>query len=282
MKVLILGGTGMLGHKLWQVLSGRLDTFVTIRGSLLPLPSHHLLPEARTLENIAAEDLESVGRALDQVQPHVVVNCIGIVKQRTAGKEPLPSIAINAYFPHRLAALCRARGSRLIHISTDCVFSGMKGNYTEDDTPDPVDLYGRTKLLGELNQSHCLTVRTSMIGRELGSAYGLVEWFLRQEGKTVSGYQNALFSGLTTQALAAILLRVIEDHPRLHGLWHIASTPISKYDLLGLIRSIHRLNVVLQPDAAIRCDRSLDGSRFQQATGITPPGWIPMIEEMAA
>jgi dTDP-4-dehydrorhamnose reductase len=170
----------------------------------------------------------------------------------------------------------------LIHVSSDCVFSGRRGNYREDDVADPVDLYGRSKLLGEIDQPGCLTIRTSIIGRELGTSHGLIEWFLRQEGGSVAGYRQVIFSGLTTRALAELLARVIVDQPQLWGVWHIASEPISKYELLLLVRSIYGVGVEVRPDDSQRCNRSLDGRRFGQATGLVPPRWPAMLEQMCA
>lgn len=282
MKVLVLGGTGMLGHKLWQVFSTHFDTYVTIRGSLGACRHSEIFDPRRTIEGVCADRLDSVIRALDQVHPEVVVNGIGIVKHHFQGRDPLAAIGINAYFPHRLAQLCGAAGCRLIHISTDCVFSGNNGNYSESDVPDATDLYGRTKLLGEVDQPGCLTIRTSMIGRELGWAHGLMEWFFEQEGKTVAGYTRAIFNGLTTRALAEMFVQVIRNHPHLEGIWHIASEPVSKYDLLCLVKAIYDLRVEIRPDDTFRCDRSLNGERFRQETRLEAPAWPRMIEEMCA
>jgi dTDP-4-dehydrorhamnose reductase len=282
MRVLVLGGTGMLGHKLWQVFSLQFDTFVSLRGLLCTSPLRALFASARTLENVSADEFATVDRALESCQPDVVVNAIGIVKQRQAAANPLACIAANAEFPHRLAALCRTHHVRLIHISTDCVFSGSKGNYCEDDLPDPTDLYGRSKLLGEIAEPGCLTVRTSIIGPELGSAHGLIAWFFQQDGRTVHGYRQAIFSGLTTRAFAELLTRVIADHPQLSGIWHVASPAISKYELLKLVKEVHRLDVTLRPDDSVCCDRSLNGRRFERQTNLRPPPWPQMIERMCA
>src|SRR5947209_1620685 len=274
MKILILGGTGMLGHKLFQVLSENVETFATLRQ---PATRHPLFDPARLVGNVSAEDFDAVTRAVGQTRPDVVVNCIGVVKQDAAAKDPLTSISINALFPHRLAALCQAVGARLIHISTDCVFSGRNGNYTEDDTADAEDLYGRTKLLGEVSGERTLVMRTSMIGRELAGAHGLLEWFFGQEGKTVRGFKRAVFSGFTTQALADIIRRVILEHRDLEGVWHVAAEPINKFDLLSLVRETYGLDIKIEPDETFVCDRSLNDERFRRATGFSPPSWSDMI-----
>lgn len=280
MKVLVLGGSGMLGHRLWQTLDGRFDTYATVRRPLPQLEQLGLPDRGRLISGVAADDFGPVLKAVESVQPDVVVNCIGIVKQAEAARDPVVSISVNALFPQRLARECRERGVRLIHISTDCVFSGRKGGYTESDPPDPEDLYGRSKLLGEVEGPGCLTLRTSMIGRELETSFGLVEWFLGQEGKAVSGYRRAIFSGFTTMALSRIVSRIIAEHPELEGLYHVASEPVSKFDLLLLIKEVYGLHIEIRPDESVLSDRSLNGGRFRQATGFTAPSWPDMIKEM--
>lgn len=280
MKVLVLGGSGMLGHKLWQVFSSRFDTYVTVRKGFDSYKRYGLLTPARTVDNVSAQDLNSVIRAMDRVRPTVVMNCIGIVKQANTANDPLISIEVNALFPHRLARLCQGQGIRLIHISTDCVFSGRRGNYRESDLSDAEDLYGRTKFLGEVSGEGCLTIRTSMIGRELETSYGLIEWFLSQEGKTVSGYERAVFSGFTTNALSEIIAKIVDEQPEMYGVWHIASDPISKFDLLSLVKQVYGLNIRIRPDEAVVVDRRLNADRFRQATGFVPPTWHAMIEQM--
>lgn len=281
MKVLILGGSGMLGHKLWQTLSARFDTRVTFRQSPGAYARLGLFDSSRSVGHVSAQDFDGVVRALAATRPDVVVNCVGIVKQDAAAKDPYQSINVNALFPHRLAQACGAAGSRLIHLSTDCVFTGRRGNYKETDTADAEDLYGRTKWLGEVDYERGLTIRTSMIGRELQGAHGLVEWFLSQRGKTVRGFKRAVFSGFTTGALASAIGDVIADHRSLRGVWHVAAAPINKFDLLTLVKEAYGLEVEIEPDETFVCDRSLDGGRFREATGFIPPAWPEMLERMA-
>ncbi|MBC8492641.1 MAG: SDR family oxidoreductase [Chloroflexi bacterium] len=280
MKIMILGGSGMLGHKLWQVLADQFDTYVTLRQGLKSYARYNLFDRTRTIDHVSVQDFDSVVRAIAGVRPQVVVNCIGVVKQHAAAKDPLVSIAVNALFPHRLAQVCRVAGSRLVHISTDCVFSGRKGDYVESDVADAEDLYGRTKFLGEVSCEGCLTLRTSMVGRELETSHGLIEWFLSQEGKTVRGYTRAIFSGFTTNALAEIIAQIITEYPDLQGVWHVASEPISKFELLSLVKRIYGLNIQIEPDETVVVDRSLNADRFRQATGFVPPSWLDMIEQM--
>ena len=270
----------MLGHKLWQVLADQFDTYVTLRQGLKSYARYNLFDRTRTIDHVSVQDFDSVVRAIAGVRPQVVVNCIGVVKQHAAAKDPLVSIAVNALFPHRLAQVCRVAGSRLVHISTDCVFSGRKGDYVESDVADAEDLYGRTKFLGEVSCEGCLTLRTSMVGRELETSHGLIEWFLSQEGKTVRGYTRAIFSGFTTNALAEIIAQIITEYPDLQGVWHVASEPISKFELLSLVKRIYGLNIQIEPDETVVVDRSLNADRFRQATGFVPPSWLDMIEQM--
>lgn len=280
MRVLVFGGSGMLGHKLAQILASDFEVFATLRSDSeasygLPIPD-----SARSVFGVSAEDLDSVARAIRKVRPEAAVNCIGLVKQLEASRDPVSAISVNALFPHRLAKLCAPAGVRLLQISTDCVFSGEQGGYSEEDREDADDLYGRTKLLGELHGEHCVTLRTSIIGRELRASHGLVEWFLGQNGGSIHGYRKSIFSGFTTQALAGVIGGVISEHPGLEGVWHVAADPISKFDLLTVIRDAYRLDIEINPDDAFVCDRSLDGRRFRAETGFAPPAWDQMIREM--
>lgn len=285
MRVLILGGGGMLGHKIFQILSPRFDVFTTFResnGIWSKYPPYISADKRRLISGVDALHFHSVIQVFSSVKPDVVINCIGIIKQREEAKDPYLSIAINALFPHQLANLCKAMGLRLFHISTDCVFSGHKGHYTESDNPDPVDLYGRTKLLGEIDGPNCLTIRTSFIGRDFVRSQSLVEWFLTQQGSRIQGYTKVIYSGLTTRVLARIIGDLIEKHSQLSGLYHIASEPISKYDLLVKLCDALCLNIEIEPYAELVCDRSLDATRFITATGWKPPSWNEMIKDFVS
>jgi len=282
MRVLILGASGMLGHKLCQVFPERFETWGTIRRGLPCWFNASILDGTRAILGVDATAFDSVAGAIATAQPGVVVNAIGIVKQQPTARDPISSLAVNSYFPRRLSSFCRASGVRLIHFSTDCVFSGRRGAYTEDDSPDPEDLYGWSKLLGELDSPTCLTLRTSMVGRELGTTVGLLEWFLANQGGRVKGYTHAIFSGFPTLVLARIVADVIEHHPRLSGTYHVSSVPISKYDLLCLFRAAYRMRVEIDPSSEVRRDRSLVSTRFQTATGFAPPLWTDLVGQLAA
>ena len=280
MRILILGGKGMIGHAAWQVLSTGFDSYVSIRSPFNEVRKFNIFDKKKTICNVDANDFSSVKKAVEKVSPDVVLNCIGIIKQIKEAKNPIRSIEVNSLFPHKLAALCDNK-CRLIHMSTDCVFSGKKGSYIESDDADPQDLYGRTKLLGELTKGNVLTLRTSVIGRELDTKYELLEWFLNQEGKIVLGYKNAVFSGVTTSALCIMLKHIILNHPELKGLYHVSSVPISKFDLLMLIKKKLNFNVKIIPDDKFNCNRSLDSSKFRMEVNYDLPSWENMIAILA-
>jgi dTDP-4-dehydrorhamnose reductase len=270
----------MLGHRLYATLRDRFETYVTVRAPAAAYGSLELFEPARLIDGIDAGVDADLRRALEAARPDAVVNCVGIIKQLPQAEDPVVAIGINALLPHRLAAICRDAGARLVHLSTDCVFSGEKGHYTEDDLPDPRDLYGRSKLHGEVASPGAVTVRTSMIGREIGTRHGLVEWFLSQRGGRVSGYRRAIYTGFTTAALSRALADLIERHRTLTGLWHVSSDPIDKFALLGLVNEAFACGTTLEAEDAFHCDRSLDSSRYRRETGFVPPSWRDMIEEM--
>jgi dTDP-4-dehydrorhamnose reductase len=258
-----------------------METTATMRETRPAAEALGLSKHVRILSGVEATDPASVERAVASAQPTVVVNCIGIVKQSPLAQDPIASITVNALFPHQLACICRESGARLIHLSTDCVFSGRKGRYVESDRSDAEDLYGRSKFLGEAGEPDAITLRTSMIGRELHGTNGLVEWFLSQRGKSVKGFRRSIFSGFTTTALSKIIVDVVIPHPELTGVWHVAAEPISKHELLSMINDVYDLGVAIEADDAVVCDRSLNGERFRRATGFAAPSWKAMIEELA-
>ena len=280
MRALVLGGAGMLGHKLWQELRGRMETYVTVRQSARSYRPLALFDDARVVEAVDVRAPDDLHRAFATSRPDVVFNAVGIVKQLEQAHDPVASLEINSLLPHRLAALCAAVGARLIHVSTDCVFSGRRGNYSESDDADPVDLYGRTKLLGEGAGPNAVTIRTSMIGREIRTSNGLVEWFLARRGQSVRGYTRAIYSGFTTLELARLLADIAERFPDLRGVWQASSEPISKYELLGLVNDAFGLGTTIEPDTNFVCDRSLDSSRFRSHTGYRPPSWPALVAAM--
>lgn len=279
-RVLVLGVTGMLGNAMYRVLCEAPDLVVygTARSNI---PPRYFSNEDsnRLLIGIDVENSDSLIRSFSETQPDIVINCIGLVKQLANSNDTLQAVPINTLLPHRLAALCQAIKARLIHISTDCVFSGSKGNYTESDFPDAYDLYGRSKLLGEVDYPHAVTLRTSIIGHELVGQRSLVNWFLAQE-KSVNGYTKAIFSGLPTVELARVIRDVVLPRPDLRGLYHVAAKPISKFDLLNLVASAYEKDIAIIPDKSLVIDRSLNPDRFKESTGYMAPEWPALIQRM--
>lgn len=280
MKILILGVTGMLGNAMFRLLcrdSGH-EVFGSARsGSALRYFDESLARQIVT--GVDVESHDSLVRAFGAVQPDVVINCIGLVKQLSDANDPLQAVPINSLLPHRLAALCKVASARLVHISTDCVFSGAKGGYLESDFPDAYDLYGRSKLLGEVDYPHAVTLRTSIIGHELAGARSLLCWFLAQQGP-VKGFTKAVFSGLPTNELARVIRDVVLPKPELHGLHHVASKPIDKYSLLGLVADVYGKAIEIVPDDSLIIDRSLSAERFRMATGYVAPEWPELVQKM--
>lgn len=281
MRALVFGA-GMLGHRLWRELNGRMETFVAVRRRLREYAPLGWFDARRTIDDVDATSDADLDRAIAVARPDVVINAVGVVKQHSAANDAANTIAVNALLPHRLADRCRDGHARFIHVSTDCVFSGSRGAYTESDLPDARDLYGRSKLLGEVDRDGCLTIRTSMVGRELLSTRGLIEWFLSRRGQTVPGFTRARFSGLTTLELSRVIAMLIERHADLRGIWHVAGEPIAKFDLLTMVNDAFALGSTLEADDSFVCDRTLDATRFMNATGYRPPTWADMVAELAA
>jgi dTDP-4-dehydrorhamnose reductase len=280
-KVLILGASGMLGSSAYRLFAESSGFSVT--GTTRSMAGLDQLPRGETcriIDGIDVADTEALARLLNTERPSVVVNCVGVIKQIAAAKDPVVSISINALLPHRLAVLCAAAGARLVQISTDCVFNGRRGGYRESDMPDAEDLYGRTKLLGEVDYPNAVTLRTSIIGHELGTSISLVDWFLSQSGPTVCGYRKAIYSGLPTIELARVIRDIVIPLPQLTGLWHVASDPINKYDLLRLVADVYERRIEILPDDTVAIDRSLDGSRFREATGYVAAPWRDLVTVM--
>lgn len=281
-KVFILGAGGMLGHTLAGMYKHQYEILATIRKNGAFYRQYPIFTGVELIEGIDAFMPDTIRDVLAKIRPDVVINCIGIIKQLPEAENYISSITVNALFPHQLARMCADVDARLIHISTDCVFNGRKGMYTESDPSDAEDLYGRSKFLGEVgNMANTLTLRTSIIGHELNTAYGLVEWFLSQSGKTVKGFRKAIYTGFTTQELGRLINKIIDHHPDLHGLWQASSDSINKYDLLNLVKSVYQAPIEIIPDDAVTIDRSLDSTRLRQAIGYTPPTWEHMVLNMA-
>lgn len=280
-KILILGVTGMLGHTLFTQFAQvpGYDVYGTARSEkgLSEWLSAGMFVKVRT--GIDAADPETIAAVINELRPDIVINCIGVIKQLDSAKDPITTITINSLLPHQVARMCESAGSRMIHISTDCVFNGNKGNYTESDPSDAEDLYGRTKYLGEVDYPHCLTMRTSIIGHELRTNYGLVDWFLSQEGK-VRGFTNAIYTGFPTVEIARVLREYIIPNHEFKGLYQVSSEPITKYELLKIIARKYNKHIEIEPYDEFKVDRSLNSDRFRCVTGYAPPSWPELIDKM--
>lgn len=280
MKILVVGASGMIGSTMFRVMSEKFGSNVV--GTMRDPSSAHYFAHClrdQLIFNIDLENSDSLIGMLDRTRPDVVINCAGLTKHKPGSDEPLKALPINSLMPHRLAKLCSMLGTRFIHVSTDCVFSGRHGLYTEKDIPDADDVYGRSKILGEVYGPNSVTLRTSTIGRELSSKYGLLEWFLDQKD-TCKGYRNAIFSGLPTVLFAQIVRDIVIPNEKLMGLYNVSAAPISKFSLLQLIAKIYTKNITIIPDDTLLIDRSLDSSLFHTSTGYVAPSWDEIIHTM--
>ena len=281
-RILILGGGGTLGHKLWQFLPGRFpETYVAIRKPKAYYERCGLFAGPNVFDSLDLRDFSRLTPLLDELRPTVIVNAAGVTLRSKEALDKISAISMNALLPHKLAEWCGKNGSRLIHFSTACVFDGRTGNYNEDDLPNARDLYGMTKALGDLSSPCALTLRSSFLGREIFGGTELLEWFLSQRGKKVRGFRKALFTGLTTNRLSELAGELIAKFPALNGLYHISSETISKYELLKLIKEVYRADTEIEPDDQFECRRNLDGARFVEATGFKCPSWPRMMRDMA-
>jgi dTDP-4-dehydrorhamnose reductase len=281
-KVLILGAGGMLGHMAARVLSETFDVYGTTRGDKSSAPMlKKILKDNFWITGLDVLDSEQIENVLTTIKPDVVINCVGLIKQKMDNTSYIDSIEINALLPHKLYLLCERHQSKLIQISTDCVFTCEEGIKSQFDRPNAVDLYGRTKLLGEVDYGNALTIRTSIVGRQINGNESFFEWVLRQRNKVANGYSNAQYTGLTTFALSRVISAILHNQPTLSGLWQVASEPISKYELMQKLNQELSLGITIQKDVEFRCDRRLDGMPFISATGIRIPTWDEMIKQFS-
>ena len=280
-KILIIGASGMLGSTLLRYFSLKDDTYIcygTIR-SIESIKGIKNIDQLNLLKNIDALDLISLKKVFEEIKPNIVINCIGIIKQLEASQDMVECLKINSLFPHQLASICLEFNSRLIHLSTDCVFSGKKGMYKESDLPDAQDIYGLTKRLGEVEYDHSITIRTSIIGHELQSNKSLLNWFLSQKD-CIEGYKNAIFSGLPTLEIAKIIDEFIIPNNSIKGLHHVSAEPINKYRLLSIIKEVYQKEIEIKENNKYIIDKSLDSAIFRNLTGYAPKDWKLLIKEM--
>ena len=280
-RILVVGASGMLGHEAIRVLAPDFEVWGACRNPAnlpdLGVPTERLLGGLDATDHAGAYDLVA------RVKPDLVLNAVGIVKQRADAKAAIPSIAVNSLWPHVLAEACAEEGARMVHVSTDCVFSGSRGMYAETDVPDAFDLYGRSKLLGEVtDRENAVTLRTSIIGWQYGQPTGLAGWFAAHRNEPLRGFTKAVFSGLTTHALTDVIRDVVLPDPALTGLYHVSVDPIDKYTLLARLAGFLGWDVDITPSDDVVIDRSLDSTRFRERTGWTPPTWDALLAQLAA
>ena len=271
----------MLGHKLVQILGRQFELWTTVRNKFEVYEKFHIFDKSKTFQNVNVENEFEIEKVITDLNPQVVINAVGIIKQIPSAQNVIETLTINSILPHKLAAAAKKNNSRFITVSTDCVFRGDKGFYREDDISDATDLYGRSKNLGEVTAENCLTLRTSIIGRELSSRHSLVEWLLSNRGQKVRGFSNAIYSGFPTIIFADIIADVILNQPKLQGLYHVSSEPINKYDLLRLINEKYKAGIEIEEDGEFKIDRSLNSTKFRNETGFIPLDWEKMVEIMA-
>jgi dTDP-4-dehydrorhamnose reductase len=280
--VLILGASGMLGHMLVRVLSPRHRVIGTTSSHYkAESPLAKLLDRESWIGGIDVRSLNQVDDLVREIQPDVVINCVGVIKQKMESSNITDAITINSLFPHHLANLCQSQNSRLIHFSTDCVFEGTPGMKMVSDTPNATDLYGTTKRLGEVDYGDSITIRSSIVGAQIVGTESLFQWAISQKGKKIKGFTGALYSGLTTMTMSKVILEIVDNFPQLSGIQQIASEAITKHDLLRKLNAALGLNLDICPDNTIIYDRTLDGSEFVEQTGIRIPTWDEMIIEFA-
>lgn len=282
MRILILGASGMLGHKLWNFLSVRFpNTYATIRGCREEYQKFNLFKsDGRVFEKIDALNFTDLENIFCKIKPQVILNCIGFTKRKKNEDSLTLSISLNTQLPYKLVAWADKNNSKVINFSTDCVFDGKIGYYKEESIPSAEDIYGKTKANGEIKEGNSLTLRSSFIGPELISNSELLEWFLSQSG-VVKGYINAIYSGFTTLELCRIVEMLLVNFPEARGLYNVSSNPISKFDLLMLIKKKMNLNIEIIPDGNFICNRSLDSTKFRSEFKYIPPSWEKMIDELA-
>ena len=281
--ILVIGASGMLGHMLVRVLSSHHRVIGTTSSKYdCESPLSRILTENNWIDQIDVRNLSIVEEVIYKITPDVVINCVGLIKQKMKAENSVEVIQLNSLFPHQLAAICHKSNIRLIHFSTDCVFQGTPGIKYLSDTPNATDLYGLSKLLGEINTWPCITLRTSIVGRQLLGSESLFEWAISQRDRSVNGFKNVIYTGLTTNRLSQIIKILIEDFPELSGIHQVASSPISKFELISKLNDHLKLNLCIEPETEFHCDRTLDGTEFNELTNIDIPSWDEMLTEFSA
>jgi dTDP-4-dehydrorhamnose reductase len=282
MRVIILGASGLIGHSLYRELGSQFETFGTLHYHKKSYGDHRLFNNSNIIENIDISDFQVLCGVLREINPDVIINCIGITKRKKEIDNAAHALYINSLFPHKLAEWAEVNNKRLIHLSTDCVFDGKTGNYNEKSLTTAEDIYGRTKAFGEVDYNHTLTIRSSFIGRELFSKTELLEWFLSQKGPSIKGFTKALYSGVSTKFLSKIVVEIIHKYPNLFGIKQLAiEEPISKFDLLCLARNAFKLDIEIIPDESFELKPTLNGEKLKDELDYVVPTWERMMNDLA-
>jgi dTDP-4-dehydrorhamnose reductase len=283
MRILILGASGLIGHKLLQELSMDFEVFGTLHKSKDSYGNISLFSGHNIIDNVNVAEFEVLKGILYAVNPDIILNCVGITKRKDEINDSFTALTINSVFPHQLANWAKNKGKRIIHFSTDCVFDGKVGNYDETSLTTAEDIYGRTKALGEIRYDHTLTIRSSFIGQELFGKTELLEWFLSQKGKQIKGFKNTLYSGVSTIFMARAVIKIIINYPNLSGLYNLApEKAISKYDLICIAREAYDINVDIISDEEHVHLPTLDGSKLRNEICLTIPSWQEMMIELSS
>ncbi|MDD2262036.1 MAG: SDR family oxidoreductase [Clostridia bacterium] len=283
-RVLVLGVNGLIGHTMYRKLKQEgFEVFGTMRRAKIEFMQYDFLQADTIIDGLDVQEISNVSEVILQIQPSVVVNCIGITRRKDEISNSIQAIKINALLPHQIAKICQDMSIRMIHLSTDCVFSGDSGLYTEDSIPDASDMYGRTKAMGEvLDNPNCLTLRSSFLGTEISDRTELLEWLLSQKGRTIKGYTKAIYSGVSTVYLSSVITEILRHYPQLSGLYQIApDTPISKYDLLCIAKNAFNIDVEIVGNDSFVSDKSLSGARLKKVMNYRVPSWHDMLQELA-
>ena len=278
----------MLGHQMWRRVNewakgSSHQVFGTVRKS----KDHYQalgLPNTQNLfDGVDVGEFKKLDALLNQIKPSIVINCAGITLRKKDLSDIEKCYQLNGMLPQFVGQWCNTHDAKLFHFSTDCVYDGKKGSsYLESDMPSAFDHYGQSKYLGEASTGNSLTMRLSIVGRELENKTELVEWILSQKDKHAKGYNAVKYSGLTTAYVAREVIRVIEKYPEISGLYHVSSEPISKYEIMEKINAKFDLNIKIEKNNEIVSNKALDCSRYEKATGFQKPSWDQMIDDLFA
>lgn len=271
-KILILGVNGLLGNRVFLNLSK--NKKLNIYGLARKKSLNKSFSAKKIIYGVDVSDFKKLRNTIKLLKPDVILNCVGVINKKIKSIKEAKVIKINSLLPHYLDNLSAQFKFKLIHISTDCIFKGNKNFYNENSLSDVDNLYGLSKSAGEINNNRSLTIRTSIIGHELNSQNGLVDWFLSQ--KTVFGFANVIYSGMTTNELSKIIENCILRY-NLRGLYQVSSAPISKFDLLKLINNIYNSNINIKKNISIKKKLVLKSDRFKKETKYRVSSWEKQI-----